>query len=82
MNPLGGISKRNHWQHFGNKNLSKVKTVIMIAHRLKTVTGADQVFVMDDGRLSEQGTHEELVKKGGLYHLLSMRSSMVMKKNI
>jgi ATP-binding cassette subfamily B protein len=47
--------------------LTKEKTVIMIAHRLKTVRNADQIFVIDKGRIAEQGTHEELVKNGGIY---------------
>lgn len=47
--------------------LTKEKTVIMIAHRLKTVRNADQIVVIDKGRIAEQGNHEELVAKGGIY---------------
>ena len=47
--------------------LTREKTVIMIAHRLKTVRNADQIIVIDKGRIAEQGKHEELVKKGGIY---------------
>lgn len=39
------------------------KTVIMIAHRLRTVVDADQILVLDDGKLVEYGTHNELMKK-------------------
>ena len=46
------------------------KTVIMIAHRLRTVVDADQILVLDNGRLVEHGTHDELMKKNGLYHKL------------
>lgn len=46
------------------------KTVIMIAHRLRTVVDADQILVLDDGRLVERGTHEELMTKNGLYQKL------------
>ncbi len=47
--------------------LSKGKTVIMIAHRLSTVMNADRIFVMDGGTLAEEGTHVELMAAGGLY---------------
>ena len=47
--------------------LSKGKTLIMIAHRLSTVTNADRIFVMDKGGVVEQGNHEELMERNGLY---------------
>lgn len=47
--------------------LSKGKTLIMIAHRLSTVTDADRIFVLKEGSLVEFGSHAELLKKGGLY---------------
>lgn len=47
--------------------LTKDRTVIMIAHRLSTVVGADKIIVLDKGRAVEQGTHSELIGAGGLY---------------
>lgn len=47
--------------------LSEGKTVLMIAHRLSTVTGADRIFVIKDGTVCEQGSHESLVNENGLY---------------
>lgn len=48
-------------------NLMAGKTSIVIAHRLATVRRADVIFVIDEGRVVEQGTHEELLQNGGLY---------------
>ena len=47
--------------------LTREKTVLMIAHRLKTVRGADQILVVDQGRIVQNGTHSELIKQPGLY---------------
>ena len=49
------------------QELTKEKTVIMIAHRLKTVRNADQIVVIDKGHIAEQGKHEELIANGGIY---------------
>ena len=49
------------------KELTREKTVIMIAHRLKTVRNADKIVVIDKGKIAEQGKHEELLSKGGIY---------------
>jgi len=49
------------------KALTKEKTILMIAHRLKTVQNADQIFVVDKGRITQRGTHDELVREGGIY---------------
>jgi ATP-binding cassette subfamily B protein len=46
------------------------KTVLVIAHRLRTVAEADKILVLDKGRVVEQGTHDELVATGGLYKRL------------
>lgn len=49
------------------ERLSQRKTVIMIAHRLSTVTGVDRIYVLKNGEVKEQGSHEELKQKSGLY---------------
>lgn len=47
--------------------LSKGRTTLVVAHRLSTVKNADEILVVTDGVITERGTHEELVKEGGLY---------------
>ena len=47
--------------------LTKEKTIIMIAHRLKTVRHADQIVVVDQGQIVQKGTHEELMRQEGIY---------------
>lgn len=49
------------------KELSKNKTVIMIAHRLSTIQNCDNIIVLENGRIAEQGVHDELLKKNGIY---------------
>jgi len=52
--------------------LARNRTTLVIAHRLSTVRGADQIIVMEDGRVAEIGTHQDLLATGGLYaHLVS-----------
>ena len=50
--------------------ISKERTVIMIAHRLKTVRGAQQILVLENGRITQKGTHNQLVGTDGLYSRL------------
>ena len=48
----------------------KDKTIIIIAHRLSTIVGCDNIYVMQEGRIVEEGKHTELLEKQGLYSTL------------
>ena len=54
------------------EKFAKGRTVIMIAHRLKTVMKCDKIFVISQGVVAEEGSHEALLERGGLYHSLWM----------
>jgi ATP-binding cassette subfamily B protein len=55
--------------------VARTRTTIMIAHRLSTIVDADQIVVLDEGRIAERGTHDELLDLGGLYAELWQRQA-------
>ncbi len=59
--------ENEHFIQAAISELTRGKTIITIAHRLATIQHADQILVVDDGRIAEAGTHAELMQKNGLY---------------
>ena len=63
------------------EELIKNKTIIMIAHRLSTIRNADQILVLNNGKIEQRGNHEELMKQGGLYKtLINMKNKATVWK--
>jgi len=60
----------------GLKKLRRGRTTIVISHRISTVQDADIIFVLDEGKLVEQGTHKELIAKKGLYRDMEVRQRL------
>ena len=60
--------ENEHLIHQALGKLTEGKTVLMIAHRLTSITGADNILVIDKGGVAEQGTHNELLKQKGIYN--------------
>jgi ATP-binding cassette subfamily B protein len=60
----------SHTEHEIQESLERVsrgRTSLVIAHRLSTIVGADEIIVLDQGRIAERGTHSRLLASGGLY---------------
>ena len=70
QSPVGRIWKLGQNEHghlIAAVALTRDKTILMIAHRLKTVRRADQILVVDQGRIVQRGTHEQLISQLGIY---------------
>ncbi len=70
-------AESEHWVQRALERLSKGRTTVVIAHRLSTIRAADRIVVLDRGRVVEQGRHEELLARGGLYARLVARQTEV-----
>ncbi|TFK36675.1 iron-sulfur clusters transporter ATM1 [Crucibulum laeve] len=64
-------------KNINNTLLDKARTSIFIAHRLRTVVEADLIIVLKDGEVVEQGTHDELMRKRGLYHSMWQQQASI-----
>ena len=63
------------------KELTKNKTLISIAHRLSTVREADQIIVIDKGKIVQRGNHKELIGQDGVYkHFIEIKNNLLVGK--
>jgi subfamily B ATP-binding cassette protein MsbA len=69
-------TESEHFVKESLRNLEKGRTTLVIAHRLSTVLHADKIILVDKGRVAEEGTHEQLLAKGGLYAALYNRNQL------
>jgi subfamily B ATP-binding cassette protein MsbA len=53
------------------RGLKRQRTIILVSHRLSTVADCDQIFVMDEGKIVERGTHSELIARQGTYYQMA-----------
>ena len=60
-------SESEHFVQDAFANLMSTRTTLVVAHRLSTLLNMNRIVVLDQGAISEQGTHDELVKNGGIY---------------
>ena len=68
---LSSVDARTEAKIIDNlRSLRGRTTLIVVSHRISPLKGADRIYVLDDGRIAEQGTHAELVEKQGLYERL------------
>ena len=69
-------SESEHYVQESLRNLEKGRTTLVIAHRLSTVLHADKIILVERGRVAEEGTHDQLIARGGLYAALYNRNQL------
>ncbi len=66
--PTSNLDARTEYETFQRfKELTKGRTTVLISHRFSTVRMASRIFVLDEGRIVEHGSHEALLERGGVY---------------